>query len=268
MTASNRYQRIPKVLHPLLGKYLRQVSKRLPGFLTGFYLVGSLALDSFNERFSDIDFVGVISRRASRDDLESLQVIHRAVEKEYPRWKMEGSYFQEGDLGRVEGVEPFPSYHDGRLRIRELYKLFSIDWWELKNGGIALLGPPPQELAFTVDWDLLIERMRQNLNSYWAGWAYKPIRLAYLLTNWGIQWSVLGVLRQYYSFRENTITSKTGAGLYALEHLPPERRKIVQEAIDLREGGKESGYRSRIGRALEARDFLRFVIRVCNNKAA
>ena len=48
-------ERIPPILHPLLQDYSRRVNQELPGFVNAFYLVGSLALDEFNPRLSDME---------------------------------------------------------------------------------------------------------------------------------------------------------------------------------------------------------------------
>ncbi|MHC5916480.1 MAG: hypothetical protein ACYTXE_37115 [Nostoc sp.] len=91
----------------------------------------------------------------------------------------------------------------------------------LKHRGICLIGLPPENLAFTVDWNLLQRKMKENLNSYWVSWTRSPSKLAYLLTDSGIEWAVLGVLRLFYVLREHEILWKTEAGRYALVYLPP-----------------------------------------------
>jgi hypothetical protein len=49
------------------------------------------------------------------------------------------------------------------------------------------------------------------MNTYWARFTTDPRYIAWLLADYGIQWTVLGVLRQFYTFREHAITSKVGA---------------------------------------------------------
>jgi hypothetical protein len=107
--------------------------------------------------------------------------------------------------------------------------------------------------------------MRHNPNTYWKNFSCKPGRMAWLLTDFGIQWAVLGVLRQYYTFREQDISSKTGAGEYALKYLPTRWHRLIREAIHIREHTGVSVYPSRILRAVEAWAFLRYVIRSCNS---
>lgn len=253
---------LPVEVKPILDLYLSEVEEKLPGLLAGFYLHGSIALGAFHPKFSDVDFIAVLSRRATPDDLAKLAAVHRRVEAQYPRPILQGSYLQPEDLGRDDGA-PHPHYTDGVLHASHREEN-DVTWWLLKHRGITLVGRPANELDFSVDWDRLIANMRTNLNSYWGRYTREPFRIGQLLFDEGIQWAVLGVLRQYYSFSTGDITSKIGAGSYALEHLPARWHRIVQEAINIRSQRKPSLYRSRLVRAWDAFAFMRFIIRWCN----
>lgn len=151
-----------------------------------------------------------------------------------------------------------------------------MTWWVLKHHGIALLGPSPQTLSFTVSWDELVARMYENLNSYWLSWTRTPNRLAQLFTDYGIQWAVLGILRLWYAFRENAIcfgssacaiALKTQAGRYALAHLSNRWHLLIQEAINLRDNPEHRLYKCRIHRGYDAVKFLHYMIRLCDEQA-
>ncbi|RPJ26793.1 MAG: nucleotidyltransferase domain-containing protein [Chloroflexi bacterium] len=258
--------RVPEPVGPILEDYISFVNKRLPGQINAFYLVGSIALDEFNEQFSDIDFVAVLNQTATSKEFEELRNIHRAIARNHPKWEMSGSYILPCDLGKLDDeIEPHPHYHDGVLHSNTSSDLNLVTWWELKNRGIAIVGETPHDLPFTVNWDLLLAKMRENLNSYWAGWANQPNRILRIYSDWGIQWTVTGVLRQFYTFSENSITTKVRAAQYALGCLPIRWHKLIQEAINIREGKKESAYRFRVLRMLEAINFLKYIIQVCNS---
>lgn len=257
--------RIPEPVRPTLQDYVSRVNDQVPGLMKAFFIEGSIALGGFNARFSDVDFVAILNRQVTPMEFEALRGIHKAVEKRYPRWELMGDYLQSGDLGRLDQeIEPHPAYHGGVLRPYGHFELNSVEGWILKNHGIALFGPEPQDLPFTVDWDLLVKKMRENLNSYWASWTRRPGRIIRMFSDWGVQWAVLGVLRQFYSFRENSITTKTKAGEYALTCVPARWHGLIREAIDIREGNKTPAYQLRVVRAIEAVSFLRYVIQTCN----
>lgn len=257
--------RIPEVIKPLLDEYVSLLEQKLPGLVNGLYLHGSIALGAFNERMSDIDFIALCSRPCTPDDVEHLKQIHENIAQKYPRWELQGSFLQWQNLGQFEEIAPpFPAYSDGTLNPNEHHGPDLVTWWLLKTRGVALIGPEPDKLTFDVDWNVLVAKMRENLNSYWASYTRNPTRMAWLLTDYGVQWAVLGVLRQYYSFREHDIISKTGAGEYALKHLPAKWHRIIQEAINIREGQKQSLYRFGAVRAVQGILFLNGVIAECN----
>ncbi len=260
--------RIPELIQPLLNHYLTLIEQSLPGFMLGFYLHGSIALGAFNEHFSDIDFIATISRVVTADDFERLSQIHHVIASNYPHWSLEGSYLQPHDLGQFQkSIPAYPTYYEGVLNPMAHHDVNSVTWWILKNRGVAVFGTEPRDLAFAVDFNLLLDNMKQNLNSYWAAYTRKPTRITWLFTDYGIQWTVLGVLRQWYTFQEHDITSKTGAGAYALTCMPQAWHRLIREAIAIREQNHMTQYKSRIGRAMDAFAFLRYVIQVCNNVA-
>jgi hypothetical protein len=262
-------QRIPDLVRPAIEDCFFQVNEQLPGLLQAFYLEGSIALGGFSEHFTDIDFVACLARQPGREEIDTLSSIHQVIAKRHARWPMQGSYVLLADLNCWEDkAGPFLTYHDGKLRPGGDFEPQSVEGWIVKNHGIAILGPEPRDLPFTVDWELLIARMRVNLNSYWAGWTKRPDRLVVLLSDWGIQWAVLGVLRQFYSFREGSITTKSKAGEYALGHVPDRWQRLIREALLIREGNSASAYRSRLARAIEAVRFLQFIIQDCNANMA
>jgi hypothetical protein len=256
-------QRVPDILCPLLEEYIGRIKQDLGGQISAFYLEGSIALGEFNPQRSDIDFIAVLDNYATPSGFKKIEQIHRALEQKYP-WKMSGMYFQARDLGCKEHThDPFPNFHDGRLNWAYHFELSSVTWWILKNRAIAVFGPPTSSLPIAVDMDHLIDVQQKNLNTYWAGWTKRPGRILVLTSDWGIQWSVLGVLRQFYTIREHQITSKIKAGEYGLSCLPERWHAIIREAIAIRQASRLSYYRSRIKRAFDAFHFIKYVIQSC-----
>jgi hypothetical protein len=255
-------QRIPQHIRPTLQDYLSLVNYRLPDLMKGLYVEGSIALGGFNEHFSDIDFVALLNRPPTHTEFAILRDIHVAVRKKYPRWKMSGSYLQVNDLSPGKDEVETSYCFEGKLRLQGHFYWNWVAGWILVNHGIAILGPEPQTLPVIVNWDRLMKRMRDNLNSYWTDWTRRPDVMAGMVFDLGIQWAVLGVLRQFYSFRENSITTKTKAGEYALTCVPSRWHQLIHEAIEIRAGKKT--YQFRIVRTMEAVRFLKFIIQACN----
>ncbi len=253
--------RIPEVIQPMLQAYLDLLNRDLSEFVEAVYLHGSIALDAFDEQRSDIDAITIISRLASKSDLQKLDLLHKTLVSQYPRWLLEVSYLQAADLGQPESaIKPHPTYHDNELNPAGHFDVSAVTWWMLKNKGIAVLGSDPQNLPYTVDLPTLIADMKHNMNTYWASFTYQPARMIRLLANDGVSWTVLGVLRQYYTFRENDITSKVGAGEYGLKVLPIEWHNLIQDALAIRQGRQPQHYSSRFTRAYAVVRFVRYII--------
>jgi hypothetical protein len=256
--------RIHPTLYPLLQEYTGSIRQAMAGNVTAYYLEGSIALDEFNPRLSGIDFITILKSRATVVDFDNIQRIHRRMERNFP-WKMSGRYLQSQDLGcREQAQEPFLIYHDGKLRWSQHFELSEVTWWILKNHGIAVFGTPPQTLNIRLNMEHLIQVQNKNLNTYWARWTTRPCHILALTSDWGVQWTVLGVLRPYYTIREHKITTKVKAGDYAISHLPSRWHPIIREAIALRENPDPARNRSRFRRAFDAFHFLRYVIESCN----
>jgi hypothetical protein len=256
---------LPQPAQQVLDEYIALAHAALPGLLTGVYVHGSLALNAFNPDLSDIDFISITSRRCTDTDIDSLCALHHTLVQKYPQAQLEGCYLLAHDLGRYEDSMPaHPYVHDGIFQASGYHDINAVTWWILKHRGIAIYGPSPDQFEIQVDWERLLADMHHNLNTYWASFTSNPRRMAWLLNDYGIQWAVLGVLRQFYTFRERAITSKAGAGMYALAHTPQQWHQLIQEAINIRAGSAGSSYRSRIMRAITARAFLQLIITACD----
>lgn len=252
---------IPTPTQPLLAEYRALLERDTFVLVAGCYLHGSIALGAFDPTQSDIDFVAVLNRPCTAEELQTLATIHQRLVEQYPQWQMEGSYLQVADLGHpVDNIAPYPCFHAGTFVPLGKFDINPITWWLLKTRGIPLFGPTPQELPFEIEWETVHAYTHTNLNTYWRTWAYDPRYMLALHSDWAIEWAVLGVLRLQYSLQTNQMTSKVGAGEYGLQTLPSQWHRLIQEALRLRKKQPHSRYRFRFMRTIEAVRFLRMVI--------
>jgi hypothetical protein len=259
---------LPAPIQPLLSEYQALLARDVPELVEACYLHGSIALGAFNADRSDIDFLALLRRPPTDEEIAALGAIHHALAAKYPRWPLEGSYLQWHDLGQLpEAVAPYPHVEQGTFHASGHYDLNLVTWWVLKQHGIGLIGPAAQTLPFEVDLTELLARMHENLHSYWHSWTRQPSRMVRLLSDDGFQCAVLGVSRLWYTFREHAITSKTGAGRYALEHMPTRWHPLIREAIAVREHNYHASYVWHFFRAYAAVQFLKYVIAVCDELA-
>ena len=81
------------------------------------------------------------------------------------------------------------------------------------------------------------------------------------LGSWAPAWGVLGVSRLHYTLATGEITSKEGAGIYALRTFHRRWRRIVEECLRIRGGGEgRSLYRTPLGRRRDALAYMAMVI--------
>lgn len=255
---------IPASVQPALDDYLTRIEQALPGFALGFYLHGSITLGEYQPRFSDIDFITVISRRSTAADVTALKNLHAELRQQYPKLLFSGSYLQPTDLGKASHeIEPCPYFQDSILQHGH-FDINAVTWWMLKHRGITLAGTPASDLPFTVDVDAMLADMHGNMNVYWASFLHNPLRMVQLASDYGIQWVIPGVLRQFYTFNERSITSKTAACEYALQHVPERWHRLIREAIAIRNDRPDRFYNFRPIRTLDSFLFLRYIIQRCN----
>ena len=256
---------LPPTAQQVLDEYIAAIQAALPGLLAGVYVHGSLALDAYTPGLSDIDFISITSRRCTANDTNTLRALHHTLVQRHPQPQLEGCYLLAQDVGRFENaMPPHPYVHDGIFQAKGYHDINAVTWWILQHHGITIYGPPASQFDIQTDWERLFADMHHNLNTYWARFTTHPRRMSWLLNDYGIQWAVLGVLRQFYTFRERAITSKVGAGTYGLIHTPQQWHQIIQEALNIRRGNTRSSYRSRIVRAITARAFLQLIITACD----
>lgn len=265
-------QNIPEKVNIILNEYFDLLESKLPSFLEAYYIYGSVSLGAFNYGFSDIDFIAVMKRKVTESDISILKEIHSQIKNKFPKTDLMGLYIQESDLQlQHKNERSCPCFIDGVFKGLEKFEKNSIDAYQLKKYGITLKGQEIESYDYIVDWDILVHNMRDNLNTYWLNWMnscvkFPSIRYIGSFVSLGmIEWGVLGVSRLYYTFREKDMTSKVGAGEYALRTVPQKWHKIINESMRLRKNRKNSYYKSIFQRRKDALNYMEFIIQESNN---
>ncbi len=268
----NEPKRIPEEVKEVLNSYFEKIEKKLPNKLESLYLFGSVSIGAYQEGLSDIDFYAVTKEKLTESDVEKLKEIHHEMRKEYPKPSLDGMYLTREDLERENnGNSSCPYFNEGKLQSYRPFHRNWIDAYQLQKYGIVVKGLPIETYNLSADWKELKSNLVENINGYWLNWVKNCERfpsLQYLglyMSGNMIEWGVLGVTRLYYSLRENDITSKAGAGEYALRTVPEEFHQIILEALRIRNGNKFSHYGSMRKRRNDALSYMKYIIRECNN---
>jgi len=260
---------IPTLVQKVLDEYIALVNERLPNTLEEVYLQGSIALGAYVVNSSDIDFIVITNRRLLEADAVVLTEIHSKIANGYKNPELDGVYIIRRDLGRLNlGDEKYLNYNSGKLSCSSNFD--PIIWWILKTKGIKIVGTEQTALDFDIHPKHLISYVNENMNSYWAQRVEKMETSITELYNLPaediddeIEWTVLGLLRQFYSLKEHDIISKLGAGEYALMHLTNEWHPIIKEAINIRKGEKMNIFTSDQERIDLMIRFSKYIIHYC-----
>ncbi|NYH53740.1 hypothetical protein HNR06_003329 [Nocardiopsis arvandica] len=258
-------------VHPrvqtLAQTFLAHADQEAPGLVEGLYLTGSVALGDFRPHTSDVDFVIVTGRAPRARELELLRGVHTRTRADVPKPQFNGIHVTWDDLtGDPASCGPVPSVTNGRFRSRASADVNPATWHVLAEHGVAVRGPHPLELDV---WDEL-EGLRAwslgSLDEQWRRWRERAGRLVTprglaVLGSLAPSWSVLSVSRLHFTLKTGEITSKSGAGAYALHAFPERWQRIVNECLRVRRSANASSlYESALARRRAALDYIEMVL--------
>ncbi len=255
--------------------FLASVDNLAPGLVSGFYLVGSVALGDFHPRgagrgrlttASDIDFIAVTDLRLERKsrEMQALAEAHARTVARFPRPYFDGAVLTWTELAAgPDNCPDVPCAQESRFTPAGRSGINPVAFCELAWHGIAVRGPQPAEVDLWADRSALHAYTLDNLRTYWRPWwqrgrQLRPRPLAIGLTAWFPAWAVLGVSRLHHVLATGTMTSKCGAGRYAQKVFDPHWQRIVAESLYLRTEGGE-GHRSYRSPLARRRDTLAFL---------
>lgn len=259
------------MIHPrvqaLAEEFLRNADAEAPGLVRGLYLTGSVALGDFRPHTSDVDFVVVTDAAPTPDERAALRRAHGATRARVHRPQFNGVHLTWDDLTRDPAAcGPVSAVVGGRFRASTRAEVNPVTWHVLAERGVAVRGPAPVELDVCDQTESLRAWSLGNLEEQWRRWRATAGRL---LTPRGLaalgslapSWSVLSVSRLHFTLRTSEITSKSGAGMYALHAFPERWHRIVNECLRVRRGTEPpSLFESALERRRAALDYIEMVL--------
>ena len=213
--------------------YLDAVDSALPGFIEGLYVIGSIPLGDYQPAVSDVDLVAVCARTPTKPQLDALATIHRPS---HP--SIDVLYVTGNELGS-DPRQLSPAYSlEGTFMPDGGFMANPVTWRQLQSAAIPVRGPSLAEHDVWYDADTLRRWNVANLDDYWARWLQgwrnvEPAEQAVRHKS-GLQWLVLGVPRLHYTIATLGVTSKTGAGRYAIGVVDKRWHSVVEVALALR----------------------------------
>lgn len=224
---------IPVQVGQAVGALLDELDAVAPGLIDAVYVTGSVALDDFQPDISDIDAVVVTARRLNERDVEALSSVHKPA-----RPHIDVLYVTAEEL-RSDPAEATGAHsHEGVFNASGAFAANPVEWRTLQTSALTLRGPQltPEDVWF--DPRTLQTWNAENLDAYWSGrlnWlrSCEPTE-AIMRWEYGLQWIVLGIPRLHHTIATLEITSKTGAGRYALEISDDCWHPVIEACIALR----------------------------------
>ncbi|MER6124291.1 aminoglycoside adenylyltransferase domain-containing protein [Streptomyces sp. NPDC001795] len=224
--------------------YLKLTDQAVPGLIEGLYLHGSLTYGDFRPGRSDVDFLAVVSERPAERTVEALRRVFEELSGCYPRPYFDGLHVTRADLvGPPKDCPDVPCVGEWNFQSAGRHGLNPVTWHELAQQAITLRGPKLTANDIWTDRMALHAYSHANLGEYWRPSLEKlragqervlaaPIERA----EWLTEWFVLGVARLHHLLTTDRLSSKGGAGQYALTAFDKRWHPIVNEALRIREG--------------------------------
>ncbi|WP_165763880.1 nucleotidyltransferase domain-containing protein [Halalkalibacter urbisdiaboli] len=254
--------KIPNDIEIFVHAFTDELTYKFNDVIQGVYLYGSIALGAFNENKSDIDFIVLLKRELTNEELQNLKTCHSYLRKQKWGKRLDGMYLYYKDIGKLNHhITPYPYCSNGKIKLGH-WDVNNITWWLLKNHGIQIMGPSISSLNVKVEWNNLFETMSYNINQYWYQKSKKPY--LFLFSDM-VEFAVTTLCRIIYSLNNEAIISKDAAVKYVLYTFPDKWELLLRETIRIREfTNKHSLYSSKLKRANDCKEFIKYAHKYCN----
>jgi hypothetical protein len=226
----------------LVSRLLDDLIGTLGANLFALYLFGSAATGNFEPGISDVDLAAVVHHELAPHELGALDRMHRELVTGMPEWdgRVEVVYVSSAGLrtfrdgtsaaARISPGEPFHAI--------VVDPTWLIDWYQLREVGVTLLGPPPTEVVPAISKAEYVEAVRRLILTWPTG---------ELATLGNQAYAILTMCRGLRTVRTGEYVAKREAARWASEQLPghaelirtallwrEERRRATDDAIATR----------------------------------
>lgn len=253
---------LPDPVLAVCSGWLSAIDERAPGLVTGLYLRGGLAFGEWVPGQSDVDFVATLSARPSDAQKRTLQLSHAETGDRHRDVAFDGVHLLADDLTRdPEECPDVPCVLHGLFEPDGREDLNPVAWHEIAEGGVTVRGPSPAELGVWTDAARLAAFTRDNLDSYWRPTAEALEAMPREAEDeHTCCWCVLGVARLHHLLVTGRLTTKSGAGRWALSYYDESFHRVVREALRVREGGPDEYVGKGPQRGLDTASFTAYVV--------
>ncbi|HZQ38968.1 MAG TPA: aminoglycoside adenylyltransferase domain-containing protein [Dehalococcoidia bacterium] len=228
-------------VNALLARLLVELRETLGGQLAGVYLRGSLASGDFDPASSDVDVLVVTESKLGEAAIAALAAMHARLAASGLAWAphLECSHVPRAAVRRYDPARArFPEIGvDKPYGVRQHGVDWVIELSIVREHGVALAGPPPQELIDPVAPEELRAAVCALLGGWWtemlgqAGWFRERRYQAF---------AVLSMCRALYTLEYGAIVSKPEAAAWARTALGEEWAPLIDRALAWRSDSTEA----------------------------
>ena len=198
--------------------------------LLGSYVFGSVATGDYEPGTSDVDTATVLQTDLTSDRLTALRHLHKEIVEDLPVWDdgvevvylfsraLETFRTTSSPAARISPGEPFHAI--------EVDHHWLIDWYQLRQVGIASRGPSISSLVPEIPHSEYVEAVREHLLTWRDS-------LEDLESRGDQAYAILSMSRGLRTLRTGEHVSKREAARWASEEFP-EHARLISDALEWR----------------------------------
>ncbi|MCP4003835.1 MAG: DUF4111 domain-containing protein [bacterium] len=219
----------------LLAGLLGQMKSILGRKLIGLYLFGSLTTGDFDPGVSDVDLLAVTSTEIDPSEFEALSAMHGNCAHDNPDWEdrvevlyksVEGLRTFRSRTSPITAISPGEEFH-----LKSSGPDYLMNWYLVREQGIALFGPPPGSLIEPIAREEFIDAVRKYAIAF-------ADRVRDAIPRKEQAYTILTLCRALYAHTLGEHVSKRRAAAWASEEIP-EYSELIQRALTWRDAWRE-----------------------------
>lgn len=208
-------------LYPEMDGLVEELGERIRAALgpkvVGIYVYGSLVTGDYDPVHSDMDLLTVLDGELTRGEFERLDALHEAFVAAHPAWtdRVEVAYLSQQALrtfrtarSPIAIISPGEPFH-----IKDAGKDWLINWWVVRRQGVALHGPPPQEVIGPIADEEFRRAVREQVGE-WQTYIHEMTRRK------SQAYAILTMCRALHAYVVGEQVSKRQAAAWAAGYFP------------------------------------------------